>query len=211
MYPLSVGAFCFGKRGSLKVVDAFRALAPSRMICPRARATDICLVAPSSELGRASGYFLAAADASVPVLLLRRRGGAAAAEVDRVAAATVVVPPPVSATALIGRQPLDDAVARQHTSVDGKVAAHHEGTHRRVLLRQAVGFVGEIGLVLPAVDEHQTGEAGRVPVRLVQGVSPSSTPTQTCRALSVAHFGEQIGGIPSNYSRYGKAEKRSKR
>jgi hypothetical protein len=112
-----------------------------------------------------------------------------------VAAATVVVPPPVSATALIGRQPLDDAVARQHTSVDGKVAAHHEGTHRRILLRQAVRLVGKIGLVLSAVNEHQTGEAGRVPVRLVQGVSPSSTPTQTCRAESVTYVTEQMGGF----------------
>jgi hypothetical protein len=66
---------------------------------------------------------------------------------------------PVAATALIGRQSLDNTIACQHTSVHGKIAAHHEGTHCSILLSQAIGFVGEICLVFPTVDQHQAGEA----------------------------------------------------
>jgi hypothetical protein len=94
------------------------------------------------------------------------------------------VPSPVPATALAGRQPLDHAVARQHASVDREVAAYHEGPHGRVLLSQPVGLVREVGLVLPAIDEHEAGEARRAAVRLVQGISPSSTPAQACEGVS---------------------------
>jgi hypothetical protein len=94
----------------------------------------------------------------------------------------VVVFPSVPATALIGRQSLNNTIACQHTSVHGKVPAHHKRTHSRVLLSQAVGLVGEIGLIFSAIDEHQTGEAGRAPIGLVQGVPPSSTSAQACPA-----------------------------
>ena len=59
---------------------------------------------------------------------------------------------PVSATALIGRQPLDNAIACQHTSIDRKIAAHHKGAHCSILLSQSIGFVCEIRLVFPAID-----------------------------------------------------------
>jgi len=48
---------------------------------------------------------------------------------------------------------LHDAIAHEKTVVDGKIAAHHKGPHRRVLLRQRVGLVLQVGLVLAAVDE----------------------------------------------------------
>ena len=86
----------------------------------------------------------------------------------------------VSATTLIGRQSLDNTVTCQHTSIDRKIAAHHEGTHSRILLSQPIGFVCEIRLVLPAIDQHQTGVARGASVGLIQGVSPTSTSTQTC-------------------------------
>lgn len=129
-----------------------------------------------------SRYYPSAADASLTPLFRRRRR-TAAAEVDRVAASTVVVLPALPARALTRRQPLDHAVARQHASIDREVAADHERPHRRVLLRQPVGLVGEVGLVLAAVDQHEAGEPRGVAVRLVQGVSPSSTPTQAWRML----------------------------
>jgi len=53
----------------------------------------------------------------------------------RLAAASVL------AAGLVGRQALDDAVARQHAAIDGEVAADHEGAHGRVLLRERVRFV----------------------------------------------------------------------
>jgi hypothetical protein len=65
----------------------------------------------------------------------------------------------VAATALIRRQSLNNAIACQHTSIDRKVAAHHERPHSRVLLSQPIGLVGEIGLVLSAIDEYKTGKA----------------------------------------------------
>lgn len=116
--------------------------------------------------------FLAAWYVSV-ISSFGRRCGTAAAEVDRMAATTSS--PPVSATALIGRQSLDNAVACQHTSVDRKIPAHHERSHCRVLLGQPIGFVGEIGLVFSAVDKNQTGKTRRAPVCLVQGITPTPT------------------------------------
>lgn len=35
---------------------------------------------------------------------------------------------------VIGWEALDDAIAGKHASVDGKVPAHHEGSHGGVLL-----------------------------------------------------------------------------
>lgn len=74
-------------------------------------------------------------------------------------AAAMPLPPSVSATALIRRQSLNNAIASQHTSVDGKVAAHHKRPHRSILLSQPIGFVGEIGLIFPTIDENEACEA----------------------------------------------------
>lgn len=87
-----------------------------------------------------------------------------------------------SAMALIRRQSLDDAIASQHTSIHREVAAHHEGAHSRVLLRQSVALVREVRLVFAPIDEHEAGEARRAPVRLVQGIPPAAAPAQTCAA-----------------------------
>lgn len=64
-------------------------------------------------------------------------------------------------------QPLNDAVAGEHPTVDREVAAHHKGTHGGVLLRQEIRFVREIRLVLPAVHEDQAREATSITVALV--------------------------------------------
>jgi len=90
----------------------------------------------------------------------------------------------VSATVFIRRQSLDDSVSREHTSINAKVSANHESTHRRVLLRQPIRFVGEICLVLSSVDQHQTSKPRRASVRLVQWVTPTSASTQT---LQICH------------------------
>lgn len=72
-----------------------------------------------------------------------------------------------AASRLSGREPLDDAVAREHAAVDGKVAADHEGAHGGILLGQRVGLIGEVCLVLSSVDQDQTGVATVVTVTLV--------------------------------------------
>jgi hypothetical protein len=66
---------------------------------------------------------------------------------------------PVSATVLIRRQSLNNAIACQHTSIDRKVPADHERPHGCILLGQSIGFVREIRLVLSPIDEYQTGVA----------------------------------------------------
>ena len=116
---------------------------------------------------------------SAAAALLGRCRGTAAAEIDGVASSTPFPLPPVATTALIRRKSLDDTIASKHASIDREVAAHHEGPHRGVLLRQPIGFVSEIGLVFSTIDEDQTRKAGGTPVRFVQGVTPASTPTQT--------------------------------
>lgn len=98
--------------------------------------------------------------------------------------AATAPPSPVSATVLIRRQSLNNAVACQHTSIDRKVPAHHKRPHRCILLSQPIGFVREICLVLSPIDEYQTSVARRAPVRLVQGVAPASSSTQT---LQICH------------------------
>lgn len=70
--------------------------------------------------------------------------------------ASVTVPSPVSATAFTGRQSLDNAIAGEHTPIDGEVTADHESPHRCVFLSQSIGFIGKIRLVFPAIDEDQT-------------------------------------------------------
>lgn len=66
----------------------------------------------------------------------------------------VAAAPPRLAGRVICWQSLDDSITGQHAPVDREVPAHHEGTHRCVLLGQGVGFVGKIRLVLAAIDEH---------------------------------------------------------
>lgn len=57
-----------------------------------------------------------------------------------------------AASRLSGRKPLNDAIAGQHATVHGEVAAHHEGTHGGVFLGQRVGLIREIRLILASVD-----------------------------------------------------------
>ncbi|KFY10575.1 hypothetical protein V492_04943 [Pseudogymnoascus sp. VKM F-4246] len=84
----------------------------------------------------------------------------------------------VARSPISGRQPLDDTVPGQHPAIDREVAAHHEGTHGRVLLRQLIRFVRQVGTVLASIDEHETGEAGAAPVDLVHGVPPAAALAQ---------------------------------
>lgn len=88
------------------------------------------------------------------------------------------------------RETLDNSVACKHAAVDRKVSAHHEGTHSRVLLGKEVRLIGEIRLVLPAVDENKTSVASWVSVTLVHWIRPSSTPAEALKVLHVkaAHF-----------------------
>jgi len=119
---------------------------------------------------------------SVERPLFRRCGTAAAAEMDRVA--PTLSPSSVSAAAVICRQTLYNAITRQHTSVDREIAADHESPHSRVLLSQCVGFVAEIRLILPTIDEHNTGITGSIGVHIVHGILPASSTTQT---LQICH------------------------
>jgi hypothetical protein len=84
----------------------------------------------------------------------------------------------VARSPLSGRQPLDDPVPGQHPAIDREVAAHHERTHGRVLLRQLIRFVRQVGTVLSPIDEHETGEAGAASVDLVHGVPPPAALAQ---------------------------------
>ena len=77
-------------------------------------------------------------------------GSSAAAVVGAVARGGVAA---LSSTAVVRcGEALDDAVAGQHTSVDGEVAADHKGTHGGVFLSEHVGLIGQIRLVFAAVD-----------------------------------------------------------
>lgn len=102
-----------------------------------------------------------------------------------------------AAARVLSRQALDDAVAGQHASVDRKVATDHKGTHGSVLLSKNVRLVGEIRLVLAAVDQDKTSVAAVVPVALVHGVCPSSTPAEALEILHVetAHCDFLCGGV----------------
>jgi hypothetical protein len=93
-------------------------------------------------------------DVSVQLPLFRGRCGTGTAEIDRMAATTMSVVSPVSATVLICRQSLNNAIACQHTSIHGKVPTNHECPHGCVLLSQSIGFVREISLVLSPIDKH---------------------------------------------------------
>lgn len=112
---------------------------------------------------------------------------AAAAAASRVSAAAGTTPTatPLAAAApaalvlgaarLVCGQALNDAVTGQHAAIDGEVAAHHEGSHGRVLLRQRVRGVGQVRLVLPPVDQDQTRVARVAAGAFVPRVCPSTS------------------------------------
>lgn len=97
----------------------------------------------------------------------------------RVAAAAL----PVLAIGLVCRQPLDNAIAGQHATIDAEVPAHHEGTHGRVLACQLIRFVRQVGLVLAPVDQDQARVATGFPVTLVCGLFPPTPLAEACRSL----------------------------
>ena len=122
--------------------------------------------------GAAAAVAAAAVAATVVTVMVKTAAAARRGGVGAVAAAAVLP------ARLVGGEALDDAVARQHAAVDAEVAADHEGAHGRVLLRQHVRLVGQIRLVLAAVDEHEARVASGVPVALVHGVHPSAAPAE---------------------------------
>lgn len=75
------------------------------------------------------------------------------------------------------RKSLDDTIPGEHASINGEVAADHESSHRGILLCQLVGLVRLIGLVLAAIDQDQTGEAGAAAADLEHGIVPTTTLT----------------------------------
>lgn len=99
--------------------------------------------------------------------------------VTRRRVATALLGPAGGAAGLGGGQPLDDSVAGKHATVDGEVATHHEGTHGRVFLRQRIRFVGEVRLVLTAVDKNEARVATVITVALVRRIPPSSAAAKT--------------------------------
>jgi len=80
----------------------------------------------------------------------------------------------MSATTLIRGKALNHTIASQHTSIHREVSAHHERPHSRILLSQPIGLVCQVRLVFPTIDEDQACEARGAPVRLVQGITPTS-------------------------------------
>jgi len=94
-----------------------------------------------------------AANSCCSLGLFRRRCGTGAAMIVRVAPMTTSSRT-MPASLLIRRQSLNNPISRQHASVHRKVSADHERTHSCVLLSQTVALVGEIGLVLPSINEY---------------------------------------------------------
>ena len=84
-----------------------------------------------------------------------------------------------TALRLSSREALDNAIAGKHSTIDGKVAANHEGSHGCILLSQNVRFVGKIGLVLSTIHEYKACESGRVSIAFIRGVCPSSSSAKT--------------------------------
>jgi hypothetical protein len=91
--------------------------------------------------------------------------------VASVASPSRAVPP----TTLIRRQSLNDPISCQHPTVYREVSADHECSHCSILLRQSVRLVGQIGLVLPSIDENEAGVSRTVPIGLVAGIVPIAT------------------------------------
>lgn len=89
-------------------------------------------------------------------------------------------------TRLCGWKTLNNAISSKHATVHREVAANHKSTHSRVLLSQHIRLVGEIRLVLAAIDKNEASEAAVVAVTLVHGVCPSASSTETCGQLQLA-------------------------
>lgn len=85
-----------------------------------------------------------------------------------------------------GREALHDTVPREHPSVGREILAHHERPHGGVLLRQGIRYVGEISLVLTAVDQDQAGEPARVTVALVRRILPPASSAETYESRFVS-------------------------
>lgn len=77
------------------------------------------------------------------------------------------------------RESLDHTIASEHTSVDGEVAANHESSHGSVLLSQSIRLVGLIGLVLPTIDQDETGVASMAAADLKHGIVPTTALTES--------------------------------
>lgn len=84
------------------------------------------------------------------------------------------------------RKPLDHTIASEHTSVDGEVAANHESSHGSVLLSQPIRPVGLIGLVLPTIDQDETGVAGMAAADLKYGILPTTALTESWYSVSTS-------------------------
>lgn len=86
--------------------------------------------------GRATG--VGAGSAAVAFTSISGRGVAALATATRISR---------------GGQTLDDSVPREHAAIDRKVPADHECTHGGVLLSQCVRLIGQVSLILAAIDK----------------------------------------------------------
>lgn len=87
------------------------------------------------------------------------------------------------------RESLDHTIASEHTSVDGEVAANHESSHGSVLLSQPIRLVGLIGLVLPTIDQDQTGVAGMAASDFKHGIVPTTAVTESWYSVSTSQNG----------------------
>lgn len=86
---------------------------------------------------------------------------------------------------LCGRKTLNDAVASKHATIHREVAANHEGSHGSILLGQPIWFVGEIRLVLAAIDKNEASKATVIAVTLVHWVCPSTSSAKTLKVLHI--------------------------
>lgn len=96
------------------------------------------------------------------------------------------------AASLVRRQALDDPVAGKHAAIDREVPANHKGTHGRILLRQGVGLVLQISLVLPPIHQDEARVAIGIAVAFIRGVMPPTPPAEACKtsrlALVLVHY-----------------------
>lgn len=89
------------------------------------------------------------------------------------------------AARLGGGHALNNAVAGQHATVYREVAAHHEGSHGSVLLRQASRLVEVVSLVFATVDQDEACVAPGFLVAFVRGVNPTPALAKTLEVLNV--------------------------
>ena len=85
----------------------------------------------------------------------------------------------VAVARISNRKSLDDTIPGEHATINGEVAAHHKSSHCSILLSQLVGLVGLISLVLAAIDQDQTGEAGAATADLEHGIVPTTALAET--------------------------------